>query len=77
MSFDELSGMYFEVYRVPEAHLTAILRSGGDWQWRLCASDGRVEVTGSSYPTELSCIAAINILRGGAGNADLLLHDKV
>ncbi|MET0376445.1 MAG: hypothetical protein ABW128_19600, partial [Rhizorhabdus sp.] len=42
---DELSSMYFEVYRVPETHLTAILRSGGDWRWRFCTSDGCVEAT--------------------------------
>lgn len=68
----ELSGMYFEVYQVPETHLTAILRSGGDWRWHFCTSDGCVEVTSGSYPTETACISAIDILRGGAGNADLL-----
>jgi uncharacterized protein YegP (UPF0339 family) len=69
---NELSGMYFEVYQVPETHLTAILRSGGDWRWRFCASDGCVEATSGSYATEAACISAIDMLRNGAGNADLL-----
>lgn len=66
MVSDELSGMYFEVYRAPETHLTAILRSGGDWRWHFCTSDGCVEVTSGSYPTETACISAIDILRAGA-----------
>lgn len=69
---DERNGMYFEVYRVPEIHLTAILRSGGDWRWHFCSADGSVEVTSGSYPTEAACISAIDMLRGGAGDADLL-----
>ena len=56
---DTLSGMYFEVYRVPETHLTSILRSGGGWCWRLCAADGCVEVTSGSYPTEAACVQSI------------------
>lgn len=76
MASRNLNGMYFEVYQVPERHLTAILRSGGDWRWHFCTTDGRVEVTSGSYPTESACISAIDILRGGASDADLLVADR-
>lgn len=72
---NDFGGMYFEAYQVPEVRFTAILRGGGDWRWRFCASDGRVEVTSGSYPSEAACIAAIDILRGGAGTADLRQHE--
>lgn len=64
--------MYFETYQVPETHLTAILRSGGDWRWRLCSSDGQVQVISGSYVTHKACIAAIHILRGSAGTAEMI-----
>jgi len=65
-------GMYFEIYQVPETHLTAILRGGGDWRWRFCSSDGQVQVTSGSYVSRKACVAAIHILRGGASTAELI-----
>jgi uncharacterized protein YegP (UPF0339 family) len=67
---NDVEGMYFEVYQVPEVAFTAILRGGGEWRWRLCSSEGSVAVASGSYPTEAACISAIDILRGSAGTAD-------
>lgn len=64
-------GMYFEIYQVPEVNLTAILRSGGDWYWSFCSSDGRVQVTSESYASRQACAEAVDILRGGASDADM------
>lgn len=63
--------MYFEVYRTEEVCLTSILRSGGEWRWRFCSSNGAVQASSSAYAKEKDCLAAVDALRSGARVAEL------
>ena len=67
----ESIGGYFEVYRTEEVFLTSILRSGGEWRWRLCSSDGAVHASSSAYGNEKACLAAIDALRSCARAAEV------
>ena len=68
---NDAAGMYFEIYRAEDVLLTSVLRSGGEWFWRLCSSTGTVHALSAAYSSKRDCLDAIEFLKRGAREAEL------
>ena len=60
---------HFDIYRVDQVRLTAMLFGGGDWHWRLTDHAGTILADCGGYRNQRDCLAAVEALRAEAWRA--------